>query len=81
MKKILIAALAGSVAFGTTSVATAAHVGVTFETEEECKEFLAQSRNNARKASDENPGQFNKEWKDEYYCEENEDGTYTTERR
>lgn len=81
MRKLLIAMLAGSAALGMTSVATAAHVGVTFETKEECKEFLAQSRNNARKASDENAGQFNKDWKDEYYCEENEDGTYTTVQR
>ncbi len=80
MKKVIIAALATAAALGTASVAPAAHVGVTFDNRGQCEAFLADARNDARKASDENPGQFNKEYKGDFFCEENEDGTFTTQR-
>lgn len=77
MKKLLITALIGASTLGVSSVATAGHVGLTFENRGQCEAKIADARNNRRKASEENAGEFNKGDIPDYVCEENDDGTFT----
>jgi hypothetical protein len=79
MKQLVIVALAGS-ALALPNAASAAHIGVTFDSRGECESFLAEARNNARKMAMEggqNSGEFNRDYP--AFCRDNGDGTFTTD--
>lgn len=67
-------------AFALSAPASAGHVGVIFDTRGECEAFLAGVRNDARAADEESDGRFNREYRDDFYCMEMEDGRFITAR-
>ena len=78
LKKLMFVALA-STALAVPGAAPAAHIGVTFDSRGECESFLADARNNARKADKSiggNAGEFNRDYP--AFCQDNGDGTFTT---
>ncbi len=80
MLKKLIMVVVASTALAVPGIAPAAH-GFTFNSRGECESFLAQFRNNARKAAKatagKNSGEFNREFPN-VVCQRNDNGTFTT---
>lgn len=79
MRKIVSFCIAAA-ALASPSVAPAGHVGIVFENRGLCEAFLAEKRNDARALDEESDGRFNREYRDEYYCEKQDDGSFITVR-
>ena len=76
MKKMMIAlVLAGSLSAPTIAFAQEEVPG-EFATRGQCEAAIKQSRNEARKSSDENAGTFNKAAKGQEVCVPNENGGF-----
>ncbi len=71
---------AGVIALGVSSVASANHVpvGQTFANRGQCERAIAQARNDARRDSIQNAGDYNKDFDTgNFFCMANADGTFT----
>lgn len=79
MKKIIALAIAAG-AFALPTPALADHVGVIFDTRGQCESFLAGVRNDARAQDEASDGRFNRDYRDDFYCMEMEDGRFITAR-
>jgi hypothetical protein len=79
MRKLVAAAVTCSMAFGASSVAYADHVpvGQTYDTRGQCERAIAQARNDARRDSMMNAGDYNKDFDNgNFFCMKNRDGTF-----
>lgn len=79
MRKLVAAAVTGMMGFGASSVAYADHVpvGSTYKNRGQCERALAQARNDARRDSMMNAGDYNKEFDSgNFYCEKTGDGMF-----
>ena len=80
MKSFVMTAFTGVMALSASSVASANHVpvGQTFDNRGQCERAIAQARNDARRNSSQNAGEYNKDFDNSnFFCMENEDETFT----
>lgn len=85
MKKLITAvAVAAAVALPSQAFAVHAFLGMEFDSRGECESFLKQARNDERRdraeRDVESPNDFNSRVRNGFYCEDNEDGTFTISR-
>ena len=80
MRNLVMTAFTGVVALSASSVAFGNHVpvGQTFDNRGQCERAIAQARNDARRDSNQNAGDYNKDFDDSnFFCMKNADGTFT----
>jgi hypothetical protein len=79
MNKLVMAAATCAMTVGATSVAYADHVpvGETYKNRGQCERAIAQARNDARRDSMMNSGDYNKDFESgNFYCEKMSNGMF-----